>query len=74
MTVSWRGHELMNCFCDSNMGKLWPKFSSVQVGPVPVVQMKKWIKFTKSSTKPDEVPFRNSLAGQAFHMEHVTEL
>ena len=74
MTVPWRGHELTKCFCDSNMGKLRPKFLSVQFGPVPVVKIKKWIKFTKSLTKPDEVPFHKSPAGQAFHMEHVTEL
>jgi len=30
--------------------------------------MEKLIKFTRSSTKTDEVPFQKLLAGQAFHM------
>lgn len=82
MTVPWGNQELMNCFRDSNMGKLWVKFLSIQVGPLLVTWMEKLIKFTKSSTKTDEVPFQKLLAGQAFHMsvnykgalEHVMDV
>lgn len=62
-TVPWGEHELMNSFLYSNMGKLWLKFVSIQVGPPHVAQLKQWRKFTKSSTKTGKVPFQRSLAG-----------
>jgi hypothetical protein len=64
------------------MGKLRVKFLSIQFGPLLVAEMEKLSKFTESSTKTDEIPFRKFLARQAFHMsvnykgalEHVVDV
>jgi hypothetical protein len=63
MKIPWGEHGLLNGFLDLNMRKLRLKIVSIQVVPPQVAQGKTLRKFTKSSSKTNNIPFWRLLAG-----------